>query len=129
LLLGGCDARYRDVSSQPAHRALIGKVCAVESDLRAHGVALTLERNKKTDFVSIWNPGFTGPEMTFLVILKPNTKLQVVAARECTNCPFDRGLAYRVKVTPEPVQFQGKPVFIRSESLAMPHVKCPTDAA
>ena len=129
MLLSACDARYRDVSSEPEHKTLVGKVCNVEVDLRAHGVALKLERDQKTDYISIWNPGFTGPEMTFLVLLPPGTKLEVVAARECKNCPFDRGLEYKVKVDPEPATFGGKPAYIRSESLAMPYVKCPGNAA
>lgn len=129
LSLGACDASYRDVSSMSPHDKFIGKVCTVEQDIRAHGVALKLEKNKRTDFVSIWNPGFNGPEMTFLVVLKPATRLKVVVARECTNCPFDRSLKYQVLVEPEPHEFQGKPAYVRSESLAMPDVKCPTDAA
>lgn len=125
LLLSGCEARYRDVSSDPTQKALVGKVCEVVENLRAHGVALELERDKVTDHISIWNPGFTGPEMTFLYLLAPGTTLKVLSARECANCPFDRMLQYEVKVTPEPSQFAGKPAYIRAESLAAPYVRCP----
>ena len=129
VLLGGCDATYRDISSDPTHKPLIGKVCEVVADLRAHGVTRTLEREKKTDYVSIWNPGFTGPEMTFLVILPPSTRLQVLGAREWSNCPFDRMLEYQVKVNPEPRLFGGKPAYIRADSMSAPHVRCPDGKA
>jgi hypothetical protein len=123
-LLGACDARYRDISSDPMQMAHIGQICEVVETLRAHGVTLTLEREKKTDFISIWNPGFTGPEMTFLVPLAPGTKLKVLAARECANCLFDQRLEYEVKVSPEPIEFAGKPAYIRAESKAAPYVRC-----
>jgi hypothetical protein len=123
--LAACDDQYRDISSNGDQRGNVGQVCEVASDLRAHGVALKLERDKKTDYISIWNPGFTGPEMTFLVVLAPGTKLQVLAVRECSNCPFDRMLEYQVKVNPEPPQFAGKPAYLRAESKKMPHVRCP----
>ena len=124
-LLAGCDAQYREVSVEPEHKRLLAQICEVAAQLRAHGVALHLERDKKTDYISIWNPGFTGPELTFVVVLAPGTKLQVLAARECINCPFDRMLEFRVKVTPEPEEFAGKPAFIRAASLAAPLVRCP----
>jgi hypothetical protein len=124
-LLLGCEASYRDVSSEHNHKLMIGRSCVVTSDLRAHGVTRTIERDKTTDYVSIWNPGFTGPEMTFLVILSPGTRLKILSARECTNCPFDRMLEYEVKVDPEPHEFKGKPAFARAESMVPPHVHCP----
>ncbi|WP_457425706.1 hypothetical protein [Roseateles sp. P5_E7] len=128
-LLAACDAQYRDISSNPDQRADVGQVCDVASDLRAHGVALSLEHEWKTDHVSIWNPGFTGPEMTFLVVLKPGTKLRVLAVRECSNCILDRMLEYQVEVSPEPPQFAGKPAYLRAESKTMPHVRCPRSNA
>lgn len=124
LLLGACDASYRDISSEPTQKAVIGRVCQVTAGLRAHGVTRRVEREKKTDYITIWNPGFSGPEMTFLVILAPGTELKVLAVRECSNCPFDRLLEYEVRVTPEPVQFAGKPAYIRAESMIEPHVRC-----
>ena len=124
-LLSGCEARHRDVSAQQGQASRLGSTCEVIANLRAHGVTRKIERDKKTGYISIWNPGFTGPEMTFLVVLKPGTKLEVVAARECSNCPFDRMLEYQVKVFPEPPEFAGKPAYVRAESMAGPHVKCP----
>jgi hypothetical protein len=128
VLLSACDARYRDVSSNQTQKALVGQVCEVVANLRAHGVTLRLEREKKTEYISIWNPGFTGPEVTFISILAPGTKLHLLAARECVNCPFDRVLEYEVKVRPEPAQFAGKPAFIQAESLTA-FVRCPNGNA
>lgn len=127
-LLGACDASYRDISSDPMQKAIVGQTCEVIENLRAHGVTNTIEQ-KKTEYISVWNPGFTGPEMTFLVILAPGTKLKVLAARECANCLFDRRLQYEVTVSPEPSQFAGKPVYIRAESMAIPYVRCPQSNA
>ena len=129
LLLCACDASYRDISSDPVQKALIGRVCQVASGLRAHGVTRNIEREKKTDYISISNPGFTGPEMTFLEILAPGTEIKVLVARECSNCLFDRLLEYKVSVTPEPSRFAGKPAYIRAESMVEPHVRCPAENA
>ena len=129
LLLCACDASYRDISSDPVQKTLIGRVCKVAADLRAHGVTRKIEREKKTDYISIWNPGFTGPEMTFFEVLAPNTELKVLAARECSNCLFDRRLEYKVSVTPEPSRFAGKPAYIRAESMVEPHVRCQAENA
>jgi hypothetical protein len=123
-MLSDCEARYRDVSGS-AGVLEVGSTCEVTSSLRAHGVTRKLERDKKTDYISIWNPGFTGPEMTFLVNLNPGVKLHVLAARECTNCPFDRLLEYQVRVSPEPPQFGGKPAYVRAESMSPPSAHCP----
>jgi hypothetical protein len=92
--------------------------------LRAHGYTLKLEREKKTDAISIWNPGFTGPEMTFLVYLQPGHRLTLLAARECTNCPFDLSPEYRVQVSPEPLEFSGKPAFMRDSVLTDGTLRC-----
>jgi hypothetical protein len=123
-LLSACDARYRDVSSEPAYRIVVGQTCTLVVDLRAHGVTKKIEREKKTDFVTIWNPGFSGPERTFLEILKPGTQLKILAARQCTNCPFEDRLEYEVKVIPEPIQFEGKPAYLRAESMSAQHMQC-----
>lgn len=124
LLLPGCDRQYRDASSHPDGQRVIGMTCQVMSDLRAHGVALQLGSPKTTDYVSIWNPGFTGPELTFLVILKPPTTLTVVAARRCTNCLVGPLLQYQVKVQPEPLEFGGAPAYIPADSLVSETLSC-----
>jgi len=126
ILLLGCDMKqtHKDVSKDPEHRDFIGKTCELLVTLRAHGVALRLEKEKKTDYVSIWNPGFSGPEMTFLVPLQPGTRMRVLAARECANCPFDTLAEYQVSVIPEPPEFEGRPAFVRVESFTPQHVRC-----
>jgi hypothetical protein len=122
--LAGCDAKYRDVSGKAAYRDLIGSNCELLVSLRAHGVAMKLEQHQKTDWISIWNPGFTGPEVTFITSLVPGTRMHVLAARECANCPFDALPEYQVKVVPEPSEFSAKPAFVRAESFSPQHVRC-----
>lgn len=122
----GCDMRqtHKDVSGDQKYRDLIGNTCELLVTLRAHGVTTKLEKEKKTDYISIWNPGFTGPEMTFLVLLKPGTRMRVLAARECANCSFDTLAEYQVAVIPEPLEFAGKPAFVSVESFTPQHVRC-----
>lgn len=124
ILLGGCRATYRDVSGEPPYKERIGQVCEVVTPIRAHGYTFKLERDKKTDAISIWNPGFTGPEVTFIVSLQPGTKMILLEARECTNCPFDRYPEYRVQVIPEPNEFGGKPAYLRSTTLTSQYLRC-----
>jgi len=124
VTFGGCDATYRDTSGDSPYVDRIGQVCNVLQPLRAHGHTFTVERDKKTDAISIWNPGFTGPELTFVLLLQPGTTLTLVEARECTNCLFDRNPEYRVRVRPEPPQFQGRPAYLRSTSLSEGLLRC-----
>jgi hypothetical protein len=97
VLVACGEAEYRDISSTPEQRSSIGLICEVVSGLRAHGVTRNIERDKKTDYVSIWNPGFTGPEMTWAMTLPPGTQVRVLEAQECSNCPLDRLVRYRVR--------------------------------
>jgi hypothetical protein len=122
--LVGCDARFQDVSSETTHQPYIGQICTLDVNMRAHGVARDVKRDKKTDFVSIWNPGFTGPEMTFLIILEPGTRLRILAAQSCINCLFDRLTEYQVEVNPEPSQFSGKPAYLRADSKSEQFMRC-----
>ena len=122
--IGGCRATYRDVSAESPYKERIGQVCEVVSPIRAHGYTFNIERNKKTDAISIWNPGFTGPEVTFIVCLQPGTKIILLEARECANCPFDRYPEWRVQVNPEPSQFGGKPAYLRDTSLTSEYLRC-----
>ena len=115
---------HRDVSQAPEYRDRIGDTCELLVTLRAQGVTNKVEREKKTDFISIWNPGFAGPERTFLLPLAPGTRMQVLAARECANCPFETIAEYQVAVIPEPIEFEGKPAFVRVESFTPQHVRC-----
>ena len=121
-LLVGCEMRYRDVSGETEHKDRVGSNCELLVPLRAHGVTNEVERDKKTDYISIWDPGFTGPEVTFVVVLEPGTRMRVLTARECTNC-LGALVEYRVDIIPQPVEFAGKPAFLRAESLAQ-KVRC-----
>lgn len=121
--LVACEARYRDVSDRQDHRAWIGQDCELTTFTRAHGVTLPASPYRQTDYVSIWNPGFTGPEMTFLRILEPGTRMRIVAARVCTNC-LGRRIDYQVEVSPTPVEFEGKPAYLRAEWLSPDQLRC-----
>lgn len=124
VALGGCRATHRDASADAPYKDRIGQVCEVLIPLRAHGYTFTLERDKKTDAISIWNPGFSGPEVTFVLSLQPGTAVAILGARECVNCPFDRNPEYRVRVIPEPSQFGGKPAYLRATSLNKELLRC-----
>ena len=124
IALCGCRATYLDVSAEAPYKEHIGKACEVTVPLRAHGVTFKGERDQKTDAVSIWNPGFTGPEVTFILLLQPGTKFTFLEARECTNCPFDRSPEYRVRVSPEPPQFEGKPAYLSVYWLDQAKLRC-----
>jgi len=120
-LLAGCEAVFRDISGE--HPGAVGSECELLVPMRAHGVTNKLERDKKTDLVSIWDPGFTGPEVTFVVVLEPGTRVRVLAVRECVNCLGAR-VSYRVAVTPEPPEFDSKPAFVRAESFTTRQFRC-----
>jgi hypothetical protein len=122
--LAACEAKYYDVSGNQKHRDLIGRRCELLISLRAHGVGDKYGPVKRTDYVSVWNPGFTGPEVTFTKYLTAGTKFRVVAAKQCANCPFERRLHYRIAVTPEPEEFSGIPVLVRAESFTPREVSC-----
>ena len=119
ISLAGCDAQHRDVSD-----GLVGNVCDLLVPMRSHGVTKELRRDKQTDYVSIWNPGFTGPEVTFVVPLQPGTRMHILSARECSNCVFDSLREYRVEVLPEPAEFAGKPAYLRASSLSPSATQC-----
>jgi hypothetical protein len=123
--LGGCAAQYRDVSELAEHRAMVGQVCEVAQPLRAHGVVSGSGTARQLDHISIWNPGFTGPELGFVVMLQPGTRIEIQGARVCSNCLGDPSLAYRVQVRPEPPEFAGKPAFLRATATKQPELRCP----
>lgn len=127
LCLVACDAHYRDVSDQDAHRERIGMDCELTTFTRAHGVTLPGSPYRKTDYITIWNPGFTGPEMTFLVVLEPGTRMRIRAARSCVNC-LGRRVDYHVDVSPTPPEFAGKPAYLATEWLAPGQLRCPRKA-
>jgi len=85
---------------------------------------MKLERQKKTDFVVLSALNLSGPEFTFSSVLPAGTKLQVLSARRCTNCPFEIRIDYHVTVKPEPPQFAGKPVYLVAEPTRSGHVVC-----
>jgi len=122
--LSGCDAAYRDVSSELLHKGRVGQTCTVLASLRAHGVAKKLEGEKPTEYVSIWNPGFSGPEVTFTAAIEPGAKIKVLSARKCTNCPFDEQVEYQVQVSPEPTSFTGKAAYLRAQSHSPQYLRC-----
>ncbi len=124
LALCSSDALYRDISTSSPYRELIGQVCTVNVPLRAHGVTAKIEKDKKTDYVVVWEPGFTGPEVTFIESIQPGTVMRVAEARKCWNCPFDDLIDYRIDLTPSPPSFVGHPVFVRAELMSEKYVSC-----
>ncbi len=123
-LLAACDAAHKDVSGEVEYRQMVGAICEVQFPLNAYGVTMNLEREKKTDLVVLTALGLSGPEFTFSTTLGTGAKLQVLAVRKCTNCPFETRIEYQVNVAPEPKQFAGKPVFLTAEPVTSGQIKC-----
>jgi len=119
VLVSGCEARYRSVPDE-----LVGTNCVLLDAMRAHGVSRKLHRDQATNYVSIWNPGFTGPEVTFVTVLPAGTRMRVASALKCYNCPIEALREYRVAVIPEPEEFAGKPAYLRASSVTPSQVRC-----
>lgn len=122
--LNGCRATYRDVSDESPYREHVGQICEVVKPLNAMGYSFELGRNKNTDAITIWHQSFSGPEVTFKNSIGVGTRMVLLQARECGNCPFDHHPEYRVLVSPAPPQFEGKPAYLRADSLAGGHLRC-----
>lgn len=89
----------------------------------ARGVAREIARHQETEYVSIWNPGFDGPEVTFFVLLEPGTHMRITSARSCMNCLGTR-VDYQVDVSPMPAKFAGKPAYLAAEWLRPDQLRC-----
>jgi len=121
-----CDssARYEDVSAKEPYASLVGRTCEARVPLRAHGVTAIGSPHKRTDYITVWEPGFTGPEVTFVEQLPVGTSLRVVAARSCSNCPFDELIDFIVHVEPRPSRFESLPVYVQAGTLRPQYVDC-----
>ena len=126
LALTGCVSEYDDVSGTQQHRQVVGEVCTVQAPLNAFGVALKIEKNKKTDLIAITSLNLSGPEFTFSAKLPPLTKLEVVAVRICTNCPFEKRTEYQVRVQPRPEMFGIAPVYMDLKRIEPSAMQCQT---
>jgi hypothetical protein len=66
--LSSCNARYTDVSGEPAHAEWVGQRCVVRNVLGAHGFTLDLRKRDVTAGVEVTTlPGFSRPEVTFTI--------------------------------------------------------------
>ena len=80
-------AQYNDVSTDSAHRDLIGRDLQTTSELLVHGVTLDRSYAKSVDLCSVTpKPGLSGPEVVTRQTLPAGTRLRVVAVRKCVNC-------------------------------------------
>jgi len=124
LALLPLEAAYRDISRDSPYREKIGQACKLKVPLRAHGVAKVWGQHKRTDHVTVWEPGSTGPELTFVEPIKAGTVFRVLEARKCWSCPFDDLTDYRVSVEPAPTALAGHPVYVRAEQMSEQYVDC-----
>ena len=88
-LLIGCSmqATYKDVSSEPAYRSLIGREIYVPSELLLHTVSLDRNEAKRVGLCSVTpSPGFDGPEVISRHVLPAGTTFRIMSVRMCTNC-------------------------------------------
>ena len=100
--LSGCNAEFDDVSEAPEHRGVVGELCQIQLPPNAHDVTLNIERNKRTDLIALTTLTLSGPEITFSTRLPAGTTLEIVAIRQCRNCPFDDRIEYGVRPQPVP---------------------------
>ena len=126
LALSGCISEYDDVSGTQPHRQAVGEVCTVQAPLNAFGVALKIEKNKKTDHIAITSLNLSGPEFTFSAKLPSLTTLEVVGVRMCTNCPFEKRTEYQVRVQPMPEVFGSAPVYMDLKRIEPSAMQCKT---
>jgi hypothetical protein len=123
LGLGSCDARYTDVSREPAHAGWVGQRCVVSKGLRAHGFTLDVGTKNVTHEVDVTMlPGISGPEITFTTPVPKGTTVIVTSVRECWNCPFGR-VSYGVMI-PEIPELAAHRVFARADALAPGEAQC-----
>ena len=124
--LSACSADFDDVSADPRYSSAVGKVCNLQSSINAYGVALKLGPHKKTNVVALTSFTSSGPEITFRMRLAQGTRLQVLAVRRCTNCPFDERVEYQVLVDPMLPELASYPVYLNLERVAPEAISCPT---
>ena len=123
LALGSsCQARYRDVSSDPKYAERVGQRCMVLKGLRAHGVTLDLGKKLTHEVDVTALPGIGGPEITFTAPAPKGTTINIIGVRKCWNCPFGR-IDYEVNI-PEVRQLAGYHVFAKAETLTPDEVQC-----
>ena len=121
--LSSGNARYTDVSGEPAHAERVGQRCVVRNGLRAHGFTSDLRKRDVTAEVDVTTlPGFSGPEVTFTTSVPKGTTLIVTSVRECWNCPFDR-ISYGVEI-PDLPELATLRVFARAETLGPQETQC-----
>jgi hypothetical protein len=123
LMLIGCDAEYRDVSSEPKYATRVGERCVVLKGLRAYGFTKDLRRKDLTHGVDITTVAIGGPEYTFEVPISKGIPMEVTGVRQCVNCPFEERIDYAV-VVPGVPELSNLKVFARAEALAPEEVQC-----
>ena len=126
LTLAGCMAEYDDVSRSPEHREVVGELCNVQTSLNAFGVTRKIEKQKRTDLIVLTTLNLSGPEITFSAKLPPLTKLEVIAVRKCSNCPFESEVQYQVRVQPMPTSFGSTPTYMSLQRIEPDALQCKT---
>jgi hypothetical protein len=112
-LLPGCGATYVDVSSDPMYARYTEKQCVTTQELQAQGIAVNYERARGTDYVMVGRPLAVRSYTTFVRRVQTGTRFILLSAQRCANCPFDDIVKLRVKFEDEPMEFDGKPVYLR----------------
>ena len=99
LLLCGCLAKFKDISSQQEYAQIIGVEYETTKDLLIFGYTLKLEKNKKLDGYAIYKaPGIGGPEILSKEILPAGTVFTIIKVQQCSNCfPFPAYIQFLIK--------------------------------
>jgi hypothetical protein len=112
-LLPGCEAMNVDVSSDPMYARYIAQQCVTNQHLQAQGVAVNYERARGTDSVMVSQPLAVRSCTTFVRDVQAGTRFIVLSAQRCADCVIDEIVTLQVKFEDEPMDFAGKPVYLR----------------
>jgi hypothetical protein len=120
----GCTPVFEDASNVEPYKSNLGRVCTSNLALQAHGVAKTVEREKKTDYVLVTELNLTGPEFTFAAPLPVQTTIRLDAAQTCNNCYLEGQAHFAVTVSPPVPEATGVPVYVRAKAVSSGVMQC-----
>ena len=115
FFLASCfSVTYKDISSDPRYKDIIGTKYNTKVDLLVLGIVLHLKNKDHVDFYTITTlPGFSGPEVIYESSLKKGAILEVVGVEVCTMCLPDR-MHYLVKIINDDHNYSANKVRIKS---------------
>lgn len=97
-ILGACsETTYKDVSSQPGYREIIGATYTVVGPVSAYGIRKHSQAAIESISIIV-PPGIEGPEVGLQMLIPLGSKLTVVGVYE-SNRIFDPSLSLEIKLS------------------------------